>query len=570
MRNQDLITDIGKGKKKLINFILQHPFVSLALLCVLLSGICGTPNDQLISYRIIIPGTAVGAFIWYYLYEHIKRDRAEVIKAITTGVVSLCFLLAACLLMNTGKTAIILFMTIGIIAVPAAIFIITGKSLPFSKRMVLLIMTAGFILRLGYILYTTIAQRQHDVGSFEVAYGHLAYINHLFSDFSLPEGNPTEIWQFYHPPLHHIIAAAWMRLEVSLGMSFEGAKESLQFLSLYYSSCCMIISYKLFKIFRMRRSGMLTAMAVVSFHPTFVILSGSVNNDILSIALVMGAVLYAAYWYKDPSMKNIIYTAVCIGFGMMAKLSASMVAPAVGALFLIKFAGKYKHEFKKYFRQFTVFGAICVPLGLWWGIRNYIMYKVPFGYVPVADSGAYDTVSAISPFRRLTDFSFYQFKHIFDAWGDPYYEFNPIIGIFKTSVFGEFVFGKTGDPIYLPSVILFYSGILLALAAFAAMIYSLISKNKYIDGKYKLFFGILYFSLLIQYLTFCIAYPDTCTQNMRYIPETIIIGALFLGIAVSRTLEIKNKTAQIIRYSIYAMTAIFCMASVAVYTMLSV
>ncbi|CAG9701839.1 hypothetical protein CNEO_10310 [Clostridium neonatale] len=42
---------------------------------------------------------------------------------------------------------------------------------------------------------------QHDVN---LKCGHMEYIKYIVSNNSLPEVNT---YQFYHPPLHHIIAA---------------------------------------------------------------------------------------------------------------------------------------------------------------------------------------------------------------------------------------------------------------------------------------------------------------------------------------------------------------------------
>ena len=57
------------------------------------------------------------------------------------------------------------------------------------------------ILRLLRIYSLPWDMYQHDVN---LKCGHMEYIKYIVSNNSLPEVNT---YQFYHPPLHHIIAA---------------------------------------------------------------------------------------------------------------------------------------------------------------------------------------------------------------------------------------------------------------------------------------------------------------------------------------------------------------------------
>ena len=63
------------------------------------------------------------------------------------------------------------------------------------------------------------------------------------------------------------------------------------------------------------------AVAVAALHPTFFILSASVNNDPLMLLFFLVAILYTIRWYRRPAMKNILMIALAIGLAMMTKLS---------------------------------------------------------------------------------------------------------------------------------------------------------------------------------------------------------------------------------------------------------
>lgn len=83
-----------------------------------------------------------------------------------------------------------------------------------------------------------------------------------------------------------------------LGIDYYAAGENVQILTLFYSSICMVISYKIFRQLGLKGRGLVCAVAIVAFCPTFYIMAGSVNNDILSIAFMLAAVLNTLYWYK--------------------------------------------------------------------------------------------------------------------------------------------------------------------------------------------------------------------------------------------------------------------------------
>ena len=119
--------------------------------------------------------------------------------------------------------------------------------------------------------------------------------------------------------------------------------------------CIIISAYKIFRYFGLKGKALYIPLAVVSFHPAFIIFSGSINNDVLSAAFMMGAFLCALNWYREQSMKNILKTALCTGLGMMTKLTAALVAPPVAVIFAVVFFKNLKTDFRKLLVQFTAF-----------------------------------------------------------------------------------------------------------------------------------------------------------------------------------------------------------------------
>ena len=69
---------------------------------------------------------------------------------------------------------------------------------------------------------------------------------------------------------------------------------------------------------------------------------------------------------------------------------------------------------------------------------DMLLTDPPFGYVPLIGEAADQFVGSYSVRDRLLDF---RINDVFMAWGENrggFFEHNPILGLLKTSLFGEF------------------------------------------------------------------------------------------------------------------------------------
>jgi len=185
------------------------------------------------------------------------------------------------------------------------------------KLCMVFIVVFGLLLRICYISKTSIYERQHDV--FGIAdSGHLGYIYTIYENEMLPSTNEG---QFYHPPLFHLTSALWLRLETLIGIDFDSALEGIQVLTLIYSMLILLVVYLILKRVKIKDSLKLLIMLVMSVHPTFIILSGSINNDILTILLMFLIILYLVKWYENTNLRNTIILAIVTGLCVMTKSS---------------------------------------------------------------------------------------------------------------------------------------------------------------------------------------------------------------------------------------------------------
>ena len=422
--------------------IYRHPIFSAALVSliglVLSTGGVTLSNLLFISVGILALGFAA-AFFARRFYGG-EKGNLHMALIIASSVITAVLFAFASYTTGESSAAFAPVLMNGGLAVCAAVFfyLLAGNRLS-ARNIVLLLFAAGFIMRLSYILMMSAVMIQHDVHSLGAGAGHAGYIEYLYANGHLPDFDLREIDQFYHPPIHHILAALWMRLQTMIGIRYADAYENVQVLTLFYSTLSMILSYKIFRRLKLSGSGLIAATAVIAFCPTFYIMSGSVNNDILSVTFMLGAVLNTLNWYQSRSMKHIVYIALCVGFGMITKLSVWMVAPAIGFVFIYVFFTNLK-DLKKYLLQYAVFIIICAPIGLFWAVRGFLRWQIPFTYVPRLSETSSQFVGNVPLLQRFFDFSPYQYADVapqFTMYGGSYNEFNPLIGFFKTSLFDE-------------------------------------------------------------------------------------------------------------------------------------
>ncbi len=383
------------------------------------------------------------------------------------------------------------------------------------KKIILAVIIMGIILRIIYIAYTPITKRQHDM---EKEVGHLAYIETIYETGKLPEHNK---WQFYQQPLHHIISAGWLKLAEVFGIGLENAEESLQILTAIYSSVIIVISYFILKELGIDDKLKLLVITIIAVHPTFIILSGSINNDILMIMLTFFGILYVLKWYKNTSMKNTIILAITTGLIALTKISGTIIAVPILYVFIDKFWNDYfkekdKKVIKAYILKFIVFGVIALGIGLSYSIRNLILFNQSIFYVPKAGQAVYcgnrGLLERFNPFSR-------EWLKVFDY---PTEDCNVWAYLVKSSLFGEYhlenVNGIAIAMLVLNTIIIIISLI--------CLIKQLITKEKTMEIKMIIVF---YFTQILMFIYSNTTMPYACTMDFRYIVPTILFGMIFIA-----------------------------------------
>lgn len=526
----------------------RHPYLCSLLFCLLLNPLYFGSEKGLPSNAMMLETVALLLIGFCLLWRLVRYQPQRRIPATAAGIgFTLLVLLGAWRYHYAVHPG--LWIMLGGCAILTGMLWLTRKQSQNKRRRIsLFLMGTSFFLRFFYVCYTPITRRQHDVGKFGDSIGHAGYITYLLEHHHLPDFDPRDHWQFYHPPLHHIISAVWLWFSENVfGIGSEAAQESLQTLTLFYATAIIITAYRILRHFKLEGPALYLPLAVIAFHPSFILFSGSINNDALSVAFLLGAMLWTLKWYEKQTWESILKIALCMGLGMMTKLSVALAAFPVGAVLLVVFVQQCKAKNWRIFGKYGAFLGICAPLGLWYPIRNLVRFGVPLNYVQEMPLDSDQYLGGQSFLSRVLDFSPHQVASVFEQWlrydKTSYNEYNPLITLLKNAVFGEYINQYTVDSQPLAfslGVALFWTEVLLAAAAFAAMLWMFWRRHETLGRLPGLFLAGTYGVLLFSFYQLAASEPFTCSMNYRYITPTCVTGAVFLGLAFQRLRQMEK------------------------------
>ena len=444
-----------------------------------------------------------------------------------------------------------------------------------ARKILILLLIVGYIVRVGYMLYTPAATRQQDTytPNFD---GHEAYAWTIFSKGQLPE---TNIYQFYHPPLNAMMQAGFMHFTQGLVSllckifplgdyfpdAFTFAKpeyieaerwflySSCQVLCVTYSFITAIVTLKILKLFGFQGKTYLLLAAFVILFPRNVQFSGMLNNDALSFLCSALALYFTLKWWKGgKELFWILFAALAVGCGMMTKFSSATVCLPIAGVFILEFIRTLKKRENalpiwKMVIQYGVFLLICAPIGLWFQVYAKIKFDQGLGYV-------FDNLNQAlytghhSLFERFI-FAFDLSEYFGTIWCRPFSgNYNLFNYALRSSIFGEFSYWQ-GEGFAVLSIVLAY---MVSVFLFISLIFIYVKGWKSGDKSVPLwkrckklsvlsfddffFVFLLMQSQVLSEIYFYLKMPYGCTMDFRYIMPIISAIALTLGYTL-RALE---------------------------------
>ncbi len=383
----------------------------------------------------------------------------------------------------------------------------------------------GCVMRIGYMLYTPFEVRSHDLFENTVdSDGKSGYLLRLMLEHRLPESNEL---QLYQQPLFYLLGAFFSKvLNTILGNhDVFGLLDAAKTVSCVASCWTMLIARKLFATLEISPKSTVYGMMLLSFTPVFYLTGGRLGENALALLLIVAAVLYTLYWDKNPNWKHTLLLAFLYGFGMMTKSSV-----AVPALFTLVIFIRNIHKNKlwskenlRLYLKIIVFGIISFPLGLWFSVRNKVLFGQGLTYVLEQNKESSLYCGAISLMQR---FLIPDLQNLVDTpSASPWTDHNLPVYLLKTELFGEFTYEVWA---VLPVLLLFLN-LLIALAVLkylGKLLYQCYCK-KAAKTEWLLLGGMLLFVGFAAYSY--LRYPFGCTMDFRYYMPITVCKALIIG-----------------------------------------
>ena len=467
-----------------------------------------------------------------------------------------------------------------------------------TRHILIILLVAGYALRVGYMLHTPATVRQQDTYSKRFN-GHEAYAWTLFDTGKMPATND---YQFYHPPLNALLQAGFMRFMDGFTSLFNGnffpdaftygkpdyivenqryfLYSSCQILAVLYSFITAVTLVKMLKLFNFTEKTYLFLVAFVVFFPRHIQFAGMLNNDGIAYMLSTLALYFSLKWWKEG--KSPVYILLCglaVGLGMMAKLSSATVCLPIAGIFIYEFIRTLLKKdgalpLWKMVVQYGVFLCVCAPIGLWFQVYASIRFDQPLGFVfsnlnQKLYTGHHSIWGRFGITFDLSEYFGTLYCRPFEG------NYNLLNYALKSSIFGEFNYSQ-GTSWGAVAVLFAYLGIaFLVLGTIWCVIIwwksrkdenSVLRQNPPVNHQDLLFTILLVASQVLSEIYFYIQMPYGCTMDFRYIMPLIFGLALMVGMIQKILLSCKNERAVKFCDAFYIIVGVFLISSTLFYT----
>lgn len=385
-----------------------------------------------------------------------------------------------------------------------------SRKLFTPENVIKLLFLAGCMVRIWYAVVTPVTVRGHDLWEISVnAQGKAAYLLRLVEWGKLPDSYEL---QFYQQPFYYLLSAlAAVILRGVTGITEETFLVSAgKIISCMASCLTLYVAERLLREFCSARARVY-GMAVLCFTPVFWLTAGRVGEDAITGFFMAAVILGTVAWEKQPDWKHTILLALLYGCGMMTKISLAFPALYTAWIFW------KNRKSGKFIPKMAVFAVISFPLGMWYSLRNFLLFGQPFGYVLSQGEAMYrGNYSYVERFLSLDVKNW-----ISSPYADPYLDYNLPVYLLKSELFGEFTYEV---PVWIPTILLLWST-LLTLCVAGIGICKIGRWRSDPGDKRPLIWGLLFGAYTaISYWKM----PNGCSMDFRYYMMLTVCKALVL------------------------------------------
>lgn len=431
-----------------------------------------------------------------------------------------------------------------------------------DKKKIIYILLAGILVRLFYVAFMPVVDlAQYDIGTVDlegnVLTGHLGYIFYLVKNHAVCDFDPRLVYQFNHPPVHHILCALWVSFIGLFTDNVNTLIESVQYVTFVYSVITLMAFERILEELKAGIKGKAAALIIIAFQPTLIMTAGSVNNDGIGLMFQVLALWFSLRWYRTRSYKDIFGIALTVGLGMLSKLSAGLVAVPIGALMIYVLIKEWKESKAfpvKRLLQYIAFGAVVAPIGLFWVLRCFIKFGMPFTYIAYLPDtspqyvGMYSTMERMFLPNPITLISNLTHGSLGMGW-------NIWVQMFRTSALGEC--DLSSFPMWGKLLCFAMMGLnlLVAVWAFCRFVLYISGQRKSgvgSDASLRILWLLTWGVMMYSYFSFAYTYPHECSMNFRYVQLAMFPPAIALAITDNG----KAERLKIVFLAVYGLCAV--------------
>ncbi len=426
------------------------------------------------------------------------------------------------------------------------------------EKAVFMLLFSGIVMRTGYTIYTHAFTRVYDIGmNNDTGTGHWGYLNHIMKG-ELP---PSNEYQFYQPPFYYILSSVFIRIAMLIRHNnvWSDFMYVAQTVSCTASCVGLVMFVGIMDKFKIDKRVQMIPAALTAFYPVHILSAGRLNNDSTVFMFMVLSLYFTLLWAKDQKPGYIIGIALSIGFGMMTKINCGITALITGPVMLYCLWRRIKERkgVKELIVQLAVFAVIVFPLGLWYPIRNYILFDQPLNFVHILGENSHVYTGDASWAARWLIIPFADFIKT------PYMNMGTDTSIWmtviKTGVHGEFSYDDMSA--FLGWSIEYVHTLLLIINIIAVAFIMIKDRETDIGVKYSCF--AVWCIMTVSFIFFNISYPYSCSADFRYILIWQLASAVFIGyftdICLRRRKNVKYKYCF---NCCIAVTVCFCVMSI--------
>ena len=237
-------------------------------------------------------GFVVGWIMW-------EKPWQTTLTALVAGMVSM--------LMATVVNYDMVLSIGGIALLIMAVFILHYKGRLDPLHAMVLLFILGFYIRLCYVLYTNLGQRED------------LYFTPDMTGFSL----------------YYLLTGLIKRGYTLFKPYMDGNLEVVQIVNFFFANIASIGIYKILRGFGFKGNNLTTVTLLISTFPLFAFQAGGWSESTMSVSLAVWALYYGFKWYRTLSYRFFAGAVLCILLGLGASPAALTAVPVL-LLLIIK------------------------------------------------------------------------------------------------------------------------------------------------------------------------------------------------------------------------------------------